>query len=231
MPSEPAPAEFRADKFDPDRICSVGTNGPPPANCTYRYDATGAVRSVQGAGSLFTYDGAGRVRSARLNGREAAMTYDPLGSLSDLRVSDGETERRESFFGAVSQVAFFNNAGDPIAVGPPGNVLQSFTDMAVNSPIGVVAAVRRSNTGARAILYPIGEAQGTRNVLEKTGRQRRTSPMTRTATFFPTRGMRRLSPSSHTSGTEGMYWRASDWSHWASVCSIIGQVVSYSEIR
>jgi RHS repeat-associated protein len=161
--------QFRVDKFDPDRICSVGTNGPPSTTCSYRYDAAGAVRSEQGAGSLFTYDGAGRVRSARKDTRVATMNYDPFGSLSELRISDGQIERRESFFGAVSQVAFFNNAGDPVVVGPPNDGLQSFTDIAVESPIGVVAALRRSNTGARAILYPIGEAQGTRNVLGENG--------------------------------------------------------------
>jgi RHS repeat-associated protein len=60
-------------------------------------------------------------------------------------------------------------SGNPVSVGDAGATLHSFTDTAIASPAGQVAALRASDTGLRAVLYPIGEAQGTRNVLDANG--------------------------------------------------------------
>jgi RHS repeat-associated protein len=161
--------EIRHDKFDPDRICSVVTPGAPIAPCKYRYDAAGNVRSTGSGGTFYEYDGAGRMLSARAGTHQVDFAYGPFGSLISLRISDGQTERRERFFGAVSQAAFFDASGNPVSVGDPGATLHSFTDTAIASPAGQVAALRASDTGLRAVLYPIGEAQGTRNVLDANG--------------------------------------------------------------
>jgi RHS repeat-associated protein len=161
--------EIRPDAADPDRVCAAVQPGTPSAPCTYRYDALGSVRSRRTTGSLFEYDGAGRLTSARDGEHRAALGYDALGSLAGLRVSDGQIERRESFFGAVSRVAFFDGAGNPIDVGAPGATLHSFEEITVASPLGTVAAIRKSDTGAGVILYPVGDPQGTRNVLAGDG--------------------------------------------------------------
>jgi RHS repeat-associated protein len=160
--------EIRPDKFDPDRICAVVEPGAPEqAPCTYRYDATGNVWQVQDTDALYDYDASGRLRSARIGARRAQMDYDPFGTLAALRVSDGEIERREHFYGAASHVAFFDHAGNPVTVGAPGATLHSFTERVIDSPVGTIAVVRRSNTGRRGMLYPVGDPQGTRVVLDE----------------------------------------------------------------
>jgi RHS repeat-associated protein len=164
--------EIRRDKFDPDRVCSVSTPSAPvspTAPCQYRYDSTGNVRTTGSNATFYLYDGAGRMRSARAGAQQAEFAYDPLGALASLRISDGQAERRERFFGAVSETAFFDASGNPVSVGNPGPTLHRYTDISITSPAGQVAALRAADTGLTALLYPIGEAQGTRAVLDASG--------------------------------------------------------------
>jgi RHS repeat-associated protein len=159
---------IRPDPFDPDRICSVAPPSAPPGPCTYHYDGAGNVRAVAG-GATFDYDAAGRLRSAQAGPATAGLEYGPLGSLARLRVGDGQIERRERFFGAVTQVGFFDGAGAPVTVGAPGTTFQRYTELRIDSPVGEVGAIRRADTGHRVVLYPIGEAAGTRLVLDEAG--------------------------------------------------------------
>ena len=124
---------------------------------------------MQTSGSLLTYDGASRIRSAQAGSRQAGMAYDPFGRLSSLRTSDGQTERRATFLGLSSSVAFFSGSGDPVEVGPQTARLHRYTDITIDSPVGAVAALRRSDAGQTAILYPLGEPQGTRHVFDGSG--------------------------------------------------------------
>ena len=157
--------EIRPAKFDPDRICSVVKPGAPVAPCAYKYDGAGNLMSVRGSNGFFIYDGSSRIRSASRGANQASFEYDPFGTLASLRVDDGKIQRRESFFGPISHVAFFDASGKPINVGPTGARLHSFTERRIVTPDGSVAAIRKSNTGSRAILFPFGESQGTRAVL------------------------------------------------------------------
>jgi RHS repeat-associated protein len=158
--------EVRVDTADADRICSIVKPGAPLAPCSYRYDATGNVRQIRDSRAVFDHDGSGRLRSTRRGTRRASMQYDAFGRLTVLHVADGQLERRETILGAGTRVGFFDSAGNPKDVGPPGATLNSFTERAIPSPVGWLAVVRRSNTGSGATLYPIGEAQGTRTVLD-----------------------------------------------------------------
>jgi RHS repeat-associated protein len=161
--------EIRPFKFDPARICSVVAPGAPVAPCKYRYDGAGNVQSTGDGGTSFIYDGMSRLQSARVAANHASFSYDPMGSPAGLSVSDGQIERREGFFGAMSRTAFFDSSGAPVTVGPPGATLHSFTELGIASPEGDVAAIRRSDAGLSAILYPIGEAEGTHDVLGGNG--------------------------------------------------------------
>jgi len=125
--------------------------------------------AVQGESGLFLYDGASRIVSASRGTHNASFEYDPFGTLSSLRITDGAVERRETFYGPISQTAFFDASGKPINVGPPGEQLHSFTERSIVTPAGSLAAVRRSNTGARVVLFPFGESQGARGVFDGNG--------------------------------------------------------------
>jgi RHS repeat-associated protein len=161
--------ELQTEKFDRDRLCAVVKPGTENTSCNYRYDALGNVWQIHDTGALYNYDAAGRLRSAEVSGRQLRIDYDPFGSLASLRARAGSVERRESFYGASTRIAFFDGSGNPVNVGTGGSAFQSFVERQITSPQGTVAVVRRANTGRSAILYPVGEYQGTRTVLGSNG--------------------------------------------------------------
>jgi RHS repeat-associated protein len=165
-----ATLEIRPDAVDPDRICTIGPPGGPSTPCKYQYDATGNVWQIQDTGALFTYDSAGRLRSADLAGRRVQMDYDPFGSIASLSRVGGGIERREHIYGGTSaRVDFFDSAGNPINVGDPGATFQNFIERRIVSPVGTLAVARRPNSGQPVTLYPIGDYQGTRAVIDANG--------------------------------------------------------------
>jgi RHS repeat-associated protein len=162
---------IESQKFDPDRVCRVlkppmGGGDPPPGQCTYRYDSLGNVRSVQDTGAFFTHDGSGRLVRGSQDGATVETEYDSFGAPIGLRSQRAGLDRRERFFGGSgTRVDFFDEQGNPLTVGSPGLTYQNFTDRVVGSPDGTVATVRRSNTGHRLVLFPLGDYQGTREVV------------------------------------------------------------------
>jgi YD repeat-containing protein len=102
----PGSLEIRPDSSDPDRICSVVEPGAPVTPCTYRYDALGNVQTIGSTGTLFDYDGAGRMRAAQAGLRQASMQYDPFGSLTSLRVKDGQIDAPALPMGPDDSIGF-----------------------------------------------------------------------------------------------------------------------------
>jgi RHS repeat-associated protein len=159
--------EIRPDDADPDRVCTTGSPGSPITPCSYRYDAVGDIWQIHDTGVLFGYDAAGRLRSADRAGQRARLDYDPFGAIASLNIRNGNIERREQSYGGVSAlVSFFDSAGNPVDVGGPGMMFQNFVERHIVSPIGTLAVVRRPNAGQPVILYPIGDYQGTRAVID-----------------------------------------------------------------
>jgi RHS repeat-associated protein len=162
--------ELRTDKFDRDRLCAVIKVGASNTTCTYTYDALGNVRDVIGSQTRsFSYEASGRMLSATTPDTQVHMEYDPFGAMSVLRSAAAGVERRESFYGDVRRVGFFDGSGQPVNVGAGTDVFQNFLERQIQSPQGIVAVVRRANTGPSAILYPVGENQGTRATLGANG--------------------------------------------------------------
>jgi RHS repeat-associated protein len=94
------------------------------------------------------------------------MDYDAFGAPALLSSKSSGIERRERIFGGTSaRVDFFDNAGNPVDVGGTGAAFQNFIERHIVSPIGTLAVLRRPNSGAPVLLYPIGDYQGTRAVL------------------------------------------------------------------
>ena len=161
------------EKFDPDRVCDVSNMGgivqDPPAPvgvCGYRYDGLGNVASMHDRNAFFVHDGSGRLKSGQQGGKSISADYGPFGALTSLRLVKGGVDRRDHLFGNTStRVEYFDSAGHPLTVGDPGARFQNYIERSITSPVGKVAAVRRSNTGQRVVLYPIDEYQGTRAVL------------------------------------------------------------------
>jgi RHS repeat-associated protein len=161
--------ELRTDNSDPDRLCAVVAASAGVTPCNYRYDARGNVEQVHDTGALYGYDLSGRMTSGAVDSRHVNMDYGPFGAMASLRSNDGSIERRESFYGGASRYEFDDASGNPVNVGSGPDAIHSFIERSITSPQGTIAVVRSGDNGARAILYPIGESQGTRLVLNAQG--------------------------------------------------------------
>ncbi|HKN85555.1 MAG TPA: RHS repeat-associated core domain-containing protein, partial [Nitrospiraceae bacterium] len=162
--------ELRTDKFDRDRLCVITPPGAPNTPCSYNYDALGNVRGITGTQTKFySYDGSGRMISARFGPAHADLEYDPFGALSALRTVNQNIERRELFYGDAALVSFFNGSGQPVNVGTGPDAFHSYLERQIQSPEGIIAVMRRTNTGATTMLYPDGELQGTRATFAANG--------------------------------------------------------------
>ena len=160
--------EFRPFKFDPDQLCAaVAPNAPDDVPCTYGYDALGSVRFNNASGDLFLYDGHGRLSAADRGGRRALFDYGPLGAPTTLRIVGADGQRRERLYGVSTRVDFLDASGTPVPAGAEG--FQHYIERQIVSPAGTVAVARRTDNGARTVLYPLGDFQATRMVLGQAG--------------------------------------------------------------
>jgi RHS repeat-associated protein len=156
-----------SDTTDHDRLCTIAPQVAATPACSYQFDALGNVRAI--GGSAYTYDVNSRIRSAESATQRSQFDYDSFGGLSALRSTNGTLQRRESFYGGATRTSFFDASGQPTTVGSGSGAMHSFVERLIESPVGTVAVVRRSNTGASVVLYPVGESQGARVVLDQNG--------------------------------------------------------------
>ncbi len=165
------------DPQDPDRLCRAALLAPVPTRqpepgpvpCTWRYDAMGNVARTGEGGVELAHDMAGRwVRGARGEDRVEAA-YGPLGALGALRHRGAALTRREVHSGAETRVAFVDAQGQRLERIDGGLTFGGYTDRRIVSEEGILATVRRTDRGARILLYPEGDHQGARLVLDQDG--------------------------------------------------------------
>ncbi len=155
---------FVAHTVDLDRLCAVtgsalNPDNPPPTPCTHTYDAAGNTKQIAYGTDVrtFTYDAGSRLTTqTRSDGTLARFSYDGLGGMALLELSQAALIRRErNYGGLMSEVFTVADGQTRIARRIPG-------------PAGMSVELR--GTGANAqVVYAHADDTANRLFTDRTG--------------------------------------------------------------